>query len=203
MNSCNLQIRGKWQCFLWMVLVPTHTANTGIQFLSFPAQGMGELSTRQAFSFLATASGPHTREGISSPWNLFQQTQSVSLVCKLSLDFKISLCFRHAGRSAVLPKLWGKREIGSKIINKRKKCQRANGPSNPRAPVKILWVTSVVFRRPLASSSLQDCLLRFSGLISEVKELLLGFAYNNSGSSWTHQLKVKASSPSTLGFANI
>lgn len=203
MNSCNLQIRGKWQCFLWMVLVPTHTANTGIQFLSFPAQGIGELSTRQAFSFLATASGPHTREGISSPWNLFQQTQSVSLVCKLSLDFKISLCFRHAGPSAVLPKLWGKRETGSKIINKRKKCQTANGPSTPRAPVKILWVTSVVFRRPLASSSLQDCLLRFSGLTSEVKELLLGFAYNNPGSSWTHQLKVKASSPSTLGFANI
>ena len=57
--------------------------------------------------------------------------------------------------------------------------------------------------KPLASSSLQDCLLRFSGLTSEVKELLLGFAYNNPGSSGTHQLKVKASSPGTLGFANI
>lgn len=83
-----------------MVLVPTHTANAGIQFLSFPAQGTGELSIRQAFSFLASASDPHTREGISSPWNLFQQTQSFSLVCKLSLDFKISLFFRHAGPSA-------------------------------------------------------------------------------------------------------
>lgn len=72
-----------------MVLVPAHTANAGVQFLSFPAQGMRGLNTRQAFAFRAAASGPHTREGISSPWNLFQQTQSISLVCKLSLDLKI------------------------------------------------------------------------------------------------------------------
>lgn len=42
-----------------------------------------------------------------------------------------------------------------------------------------LWFSGDLWPHP----PLQDCLLRFSGLTSEVKELLLGFAYNNSGSS--------------------
>lgn len=67
MNSSNLQIRGKWQCFLWMVLVPTHSAHTAIRSHPFPAPRMGAWKEHQPFLSLEVASVLNATEEKSAP----------------------------------------------------------------------------------------------------------------------------------------
>jgi hypothetical protein len=93
MNSCNLQIRGKWQCFLWMVLVPTHTAHAGFWFLSSLALGMRELSVWPVICFLVSWLRFKHYRRTQFPLESFSANTVLSLIFNGFLDFTISQFF--------------------------------------------------------------------------------------------------------------